>query len=51
MPSLIRDPLLDIDDKGAKGCLLHITRGPDLVLEEATAMAGALIQGWMRKPI
>jgi cell division protein FtsZ len=35
-------PLLDVDYRGAKGCLLHITGGCDLTLKEAAAIAGTL---------
>jgi cell division protein FtsZ len=39
-----QNPLLDTDYMGAKGCLLHITGGLDLILRDAAALAGALTQ-------
>jgi cell division protein FtsZ len=35
-------PLLDVDCRGAKGALIHITGGPDLTLKEAEEIANAL---------
>ncbi len=40
--SLLSNPLMDIDIKGAKGCLLHIIGGPDLTLEETNEIAKGL---------
>ncbi|MEM2924460.1 MAG: cell division protein FtsZ [Methanocellales archaeon] len=37
--SLLSNPLMNIDIKGGKGCLLHIIGGPDLTLEEANEIA------------
>ncbi len=37
--SLLSNPLMNIDIKGGKGCLLHIIGGPDLTLEEANDIA------------
>jgi len=31
-------PLLEVDYRGAKGCLIHITGGPDMTLEEVNAI-------------
>lgn len=42
--SALKNPLLDVDYRGAKACLLHMTGGPDLTLKEAAAIAGALTQ-------
>jgi cell division protein FtsZ len=38
----LRQPLLDVDYKGATGSLIHITGGPDLTLEEAEEIASNL---------
>lgn len=35
-------PFFDVDIKGATGCLLHITGGPDMVLQEAEQIASSL---------
>ncbi|MFZ3170289.1 MAG: cell division protein FtsZ, partial [Candidatus Methanoperedens sp.] len=35
-------PLLDVDTKGATGCLLHITGGTDMSLHEAEQIASSL---------
>ncbi len=35
-------PLLEVDYRGAKGALIHITGGPDLTLKEAEQIANAL---------
>ncbi|MGP8011594.1 MAG: cell division protein FtsZ [Halobacteriota archaeon] len=35
-------PLLEVDFRGAKGALIHITGGPDLTLKEAEEIAKAL---------
>ena len=40
----LKNPLLDVDYRGAKACLLHMTGGPDMTLKEAAAIAGALTQ-------
>jgi cell division protein FtsZ len=40
----LRNPLLEVDVRGAKACLLHLTGGPDMTLREAAAIAGALTQ-------
>lgn len=37
-------PLLDVDCKGAKGCLVHITGGPDMTLEFAEKVTEYLTQ-------
>jgi cell division protein FtsZ len=42
--SALKNPLLDVDYRGAKACLLHMTGGPDMTLKEAAAIAGALTQ-------
>ena len=42
--SALKNPLLDVDLRGAKACLLHLTGGPDMTLKEAAAIAGALTQ-------
>jgi cell division protein FtsZ len=42
--SLLQNPLLEADLHEAEGCLLHLTGGPDLTLQDATAMARALAQ-------
>jgi len=42
--SALKNPLLDVDLRGAKACLLHMTGGPDMTLKEAAAIAGALTQ-------
>ncbi|MEM3086571.1 MAG: cell division protein FtsZ [Halobacteria archaeon] len=38
----LNHPLLDVDYRGATGCLLHITGGPDLTLKEAEEVAELL---------
>jgi len=38
----LNHPLLDVDYRGATGCLLHITGGPDLTLKEAEEIAQLL---------
>lgn len=40
----LRNPLLDVDYRGAGACLLHLTAGPDMSMKEAAAIAGALTQ-------
>ncbi len=35
----LNHPLLDVDYRGASGCLVHITGGPDLTLGEAEGIA------------
>ncbi len=40
--SLLSNPLMDIDIKGAKGCLLHVIGGPDLTLREANEISEEL---------
>ncbi len=35
-------PLLEVDYRGSKGALIHITGGPDLTLQEAEQIANAL---------
>ena len=42
--SALKNPMLEVDCRGAKACLLHMTGGPDLTLKEAAAIAGALTQ-------
>jgi cell division protein FtsZ len=42
--SALKNPLLEVDYRGARACLLHLTGGPDLTLKEAAAIAGALTQ-------
>jgi cell division protein FtsZ len=42
--SALKNPLLDVDYRGAGACLLHITGGPDLTLKEAASIAGTLTQ-------
>ena len=42
--SALKNPLLDVDLRGAGACLLHLTGGPDMTLKEAAAIAGALTQ-------
>lgn len=42
--SALRNPLLDVDYRGAGACLLHMTGGPDMTMKEAAAIAGALTQ-------
>ncbi len=37
-------PLLEVDYRGAKGCLIHITGGPDMTLEFAEKVAEYLTQ-------
>jgi len=38
----LNHPLLDVDYRGATGCLVHITGGPDLSLKEAEEIASTL---------
>ncbi|MEA3324195.1 MAG: cell division protein FtsZ, partial [Euryarchaeota archaeon] len=38
----LNHPLLDVDYRGATGCLVHITGGPDLTLKEAEEIASSL---------
>jgi cell division protein FtsZ len=38
----LNHPLLDVDYRGATGCLLHITGGPDLTIKEAEEIAELL---------
>jgi len=38
-------PLLEVDFSGAKGCLIHITGGPDMTLEFADRVARKLTEG------
>lgn len=38
----LNHPLLDVDYSGATGCLLHITGGPDMSLQEAEQIASSL---------
>ncbi|MEA2004072.1 MAG: cell division protein FtsZ [archaeon] len=38
----LNHPLLDVDYRGATGCLVHITGGPDLTLKEAEEVASSL---------
>ncbi len=40
----LKNPLLDVDYRGAGACLLHLTGGPDMSMKEAAAIAGALTQ-------
>lgn len=40
----LKNPLLDVDYRGAGACLLHITGGPDMTLKEAASIAGILTQ-------
>jgi len=40
--SALNHPLLDVDYRGATGCLVHITGGPDLSLMEAEEIASSL---------
>ena len=40
--SALKNPLLDVDCRGATGCLLHMTGGPDLTLKEAATIAETL---------
>ncbi len=42
--SVLKNPLLEVDCRNAKACLLHMTGGTDLTLKEAAAIAGALTQ-------
>jgi cell division protein FtsZ len=42
--SALNNPLLDVDYRGAKSCLLHLTGGPDVTLKDAAAVAEALTQ-------
>ena len=39
---VLASPMLDVDWKGASGCLLHITGGSDLSLKKAANVASAL---------
>ena len=38
-------PLLEVDFSGARGCLIHITGGPDMTLEFADRVARKLTEG------
>lgn len=38
----LNHPLLDIDYEGATGCLIHITGGPDMSLEDANSITSNL---------
>jgi cell division protein FtsZ len=38
----LKNPLIDVDYRGAGACLLHMTGGPDMTMREAAAIAGAL---------
>ena len=40
----LKNPLLDVDLRGAKACLLHINGGPDMTLKEAAGIASSLTQ-------
>ncbi len=40
----LRNSLLDVDYTGAKGCLIHITGGPDLTLGEANEIGERLTE-------
>jgi len=40
----LKNPLLDVDYRGAGACLLHMTGGPDMTMKEAAAIAGALTE-------
>jgi cell division protein FtsZ len=40
----LKNPLLDVDYRGAGACLLHMTGGPDMTMKDAAAIAGALTQ-------
>jgi len=40
----LKNPLLDVDYRGAGACLLHMTGGPDMTMKEAAAIAQALTQ-------
>jgi len=40
----LKNPLLDVDYRGAGACLLHMTGGPDMTMKEAAAIAAALTQ-------
>jgi len=40
----LKNPLLDVDYRGAGACLLHMIGGPDMTMKEAAAIAGALTQ-------
>ena len=40
----LKNPLLDVDYRGASACLLHMTGGPDMTMKEAAAIAEALTQ-------
>ena len=42
--SALKNPLLDVDYRGAGACLMHLTGGPDMTMKEAAAIAGALTQ-------
>jgi len=39
---VLNNPMLDMDWRGATGCLLHITGGPDLSLKKAATVASTL---------
>jgi cell division protein FtsZ len=40
--SALKNPLLEVDCRGAKACLLHLTGGTDMTLKEAAAVTGSL---------
>jgi cell division protein FtsZ len=40
--SALRSPMVEVDMRGATGCLLHITGGSDLSLKKAASVASAL---------
>ena len=40
----LKNPLLDVDYRGAGACLLHMTGGPDMTMKEGAAIASALTQ-------
>ena len=40
----LKNPLIDVDYRGAGACLLHLTGGPDMTMKEAAAIASALTQ-------
>jgi len=42
--SALNNPLLDVELRGAKACLLHIDGGPDMTLKEAASIASSLTQ-------
>ena len=42
--SALSSPMLEVEVKGAAGCLLHITGGSDLTLKKAATIAAALTE-------